>query len=548
MEEEDGDASTPFWLQSRRNNTYFRRTSSLGGRATTVATQVFFAGAAAILIVFFIIPPFFTSVSQIFRPHLVRKSWDYLNFVLVLFAVLCGFLSRNAGNDESTHHKEEVSKNNEVINGYGFNKFSSSPLIIDRGRVSNGATPRYWIDDRGGDQFPDHTVYKRISRLRSSSSYPDLRLPEFDTDQRWRFYDDTRVSQCRYEASDPIYQNPVWPEVKSPEEDIDQTDGGDGGGNVTEKVEVVATATAEVVEELSPPPPSAPASPPRAQRRTKRVYQDVARKEEKKERADFVTATPPMTPVPPPATVNQKSNKQEKKKKGGATKEFLIALRRKKKKQRQQSIDGLDLLFGSDSPPLAYSMPPKSPPHPPPPPPPPPFFQSLFSSKKGKSKRTYSTPPPPPPPPPERNFESRASMAKIRKAPMESRTSKPNPAAKVSQFVGTGSESPLMPIPPPPPPPPFKMPAWKFVKRGDYVRMASNISISSDEPDDDSDVAQLADGKAASSMFCPSPDVDTKADDFIARFRAGLKLEKMNSVKRGRSNLGPEPGPGESES
>ncbi|KAG2322468.1 hypothetical protein Bca4012_056783 [Brassica carinata] len=528
MEEEDGGASTPFWLQSRRNNTYFRRTSSLGSRATSVAIQSFFAGVAAFLIVFFIIPPFFSSVSQFLRPHLVRKSWDYLNFVLVLFAVICGFLSRNAGNDESNHNKEEVAKSNDVIDGYSFDKYSSSPSIVDRGR--SVATPRYWIDDRGGgDQFPDQTVYKRFSRLRSVSSYPDLRNREFETDERWRFYDDTRVSECRYEALDPIYQNQ------------DPADDGGGklhnGGSVTEKVEVIETAAAEVVEEISAssnlaPPPSPPPPPPSkpAKRRTKRVYQDVAPKEEKEERADFVAATPR-----PPTTVYQKSSKQEKKK-GGATKDFLIALRRKKKKQRQQSVDGLDLLFGSDSQ-FDYSMPPNSPPHPPPPPPPPPFFQGLFSSKKGKSKRTYSNPPPPPPPPPHRNFPSRATN--IRKAPMESK-----PPAEVTRF--TGSESPLMPIPPPPPPPPFKMPAWKFVKRGDYVRMASNISISSDEPDDDQDVAQS--GKSNGSMFCPSPDVDTKADDFIARFRAGLKLEKINSVKRGRSNLGPEPGPDESKS
>ncbi|XP_018442945.1 uncharacterized protein LOC108814811 [Raphanus sativus] len=532
MEEEDGGASTPFWLQSRRNNTYFHRTSSLGNRATSVAIQSFFAGVAAILIVFFIIPPFFSSVSQFLRPHLVRKSWDYLNFVLVLFAVVCGFLSRNTGNnDESNHNKEEeAAKSNDVINGYSFDKYSSSsPSIIERGR--SVATPRYWIDDRGGDQFQDQTVYKRFSRLRSVSSYPDLRNREFETDERWRFYDDTRVSECRYEASDPIYQS--------------QEDGVDGGGGKlrsdTEKVEVVETATAEVVEEISAscnpaPPPSAPPSPPpppppTSKRRTKRVYHDVAPKEEK-ERADFVEET--INTIPPPATtVYRKSSKKEKKK-GGATKEFLIALRRKKKKQRQQSIDGLDLLFGSDPPP-----PSSSPPHPPPPPPPPPFFQGLFSSKKGKSKRTYSNPPPPPPPPPHRNFQSRASAASIRKAPMES-----NPPAEVTRF--TGSESPLLPIPPPPPPPPFKMPAWKFVKRGDYVRMASNISISSDEHEDDQDVAQT--GKSNGSMFCPSPDVDTKAEDFIARIRAGLKLEKMNSVKRGRSNLGPEPGPDESKS
>lgn len=545
-EDEDGDASTPFWLQSRRNNTYFRRTASLGGRVTTVATQIFFAGAAATLIVFFIIPPFFSSVSQIFRPHLVRKSWDYLNFVLVLFAVLCGFLSRNTNNDETNHNKEEDISN----------KFSNSPSIIDRGgRVStSGTTPRYWIDDRGGG---DQTVYKRFSRLRSSSSYPDLRLREYEADERWRFYDDTRVSQCRYEDTDPIYQNQGYrnwqEEVKPPPEDVDQTerDGGNeqgrkvhSGSSETEKVEVAAAAEAEVVEELTvpsapPSPPRAPPEPKQAKRKTKRVYQDVPPKEEKKEPADFVAAAP----ISPPTTVYQKSNKQEKKK-GGATKDFLIALRRKKKKQRQQSIDGLDLLFGSD-PPLVYTMPPP----PPPTPPPPPFFQGIFSSKKGKSKRTNSNPPPPPPPPPpERIYESRASIAKIRKAPVESRTSKPNPPAKVTQFVGTGSESPLLPIPPPPPPPPFKMPAWKFVKRGDYVRMASDISISSDEPDDP-DVAQSADGKStAGSSFCPSPDVDTKADDFIARFRAGLKLEKMNSVKRGRSNLGPEPGPDKSAS
>ncbi|CAG7904469.1 unnamed protein product [Brassica rapa] len=448
MEEvEDGDASTPFWLQSRRNNTYFRRTSSLGGRATTVATQAFFAGAAAILIVYFIIPPFFTSVSQFLRPHLVRKSWDYLNFVVVLFAVICGFLSRNTtGDDESNHSKEEVSENNDVI--------------IDRGSVATG---RYW----NGDQFRDQRVYKRYSSLRSSSSYPDLRLREFETDERWRFYDDTRVSQCRYEALDPINRN--------------QEEGVDGVRKV------VATAEAEVVEELTSPSnprplPFAPPSPPRApppskpaKRKTKRVYQNVA----------------PITPVPAPATVNQKISKQEK---GGASKDFIIALRRKKKKQRQQSIDGLDLLFGSDHP-FDYS-----PPH-----------------------------PPPPPPPPNRNYESRSSMAKRHNSPSEA-----------TQFIGTGSESPLMPIPPPPPPPPFKMPAWKFVKRGDYVRMVSNISISSDEPDDDDD-HDVAQSSSVGSMFCPSPDVDTKADDFIARFRAGLKLEKMNSVKRGRSNLGPEP-------
>ena len=50
-------------------------------------------------------------------------------------------------------------------------------------------------------------------------------------------------------------------------------------------------------------------------------------------------------------------------------------------------------------------------------------------------------------------------------------------------------------------------------------------------------------GMSPARLFCPSPDVDTKADNFIARFRAGLLLEKENSIRerdRGKSRFGPE--------
>lgn len=97
------------------------------------------------------------------------------------------------------------------------------------------------------------------------------------------------------------------------------------------------------------------------------------------------------------------------------------------------------------------------------------------------------------------------------------------------------------------------MPGWKFVVQGDYVRIKSNNSSRSGSPDLD-DVSEPSspavgggDSPAPSqpTVFCPpSPDVNTKADNFIARFRAGLKLEKVNSIKKqGLSNLGPEPSP-----
>ncbi|XP_010428184.1 PREDICTED: putative disease resistance protein At4g11170 [Camelina sativa] len=195
----------------------------------------------------------------------------------------------------------------------------------------------------------------------------------------------------------------------------------------------------------------------------------------------------------------------------------------KKKKQRQQSKDDLDLFFSSD------------PPMPRPPPPPPSFERErLFSYNKIKIERGYSTNPWPPPKQsfvddthafpiaPLELLPASLPLAKDRKAPQElrapigeapvtPRTSKPTFLSKIARFLGTGSKSPVISIPTPP---------------GDYVRMASDISISSDEPDDP-DVAQSGEGKSTDgSLFCPIPDIDTRTDDFIARFRAKLELDK----------------------
>lgn len=97
----------------------------------------------------------------------------------------------------------------------------------------------------------------------------------------------------------------------------------------------------------------------------------------------------------------------------------------------------------------------------------------------------------------------------------------------------------MMPIPPPPPPP-FKMSTWKFVMHGDYVQIDSNNNsprsgYSASEDEDSSPSNQKP-----SNLFCPSPDVNTKADDFIARFRAKLTLDKVNSIKRSQGT-GPSP-------
>lgn len=113
-------------------------------------------------------------------------------------------------------------------------------------------------------------------------------------------------------------------------------------------------------------------------------------------------------------------------------------------------------------------------------------------------------------------------------------------------MINSGGQSPLIPMPPPPPP--FKMPGFKFVLRGDFVKIQSSPSSRCSSPDleefdhfssskDDAETVSLMDGDdgvgvgVGVPVFCPSPDVNAKAETFIARLRDGWKLEKINSLK-----------------
>ncbi|CAN1218242.1 hypothetical protein LINPERPRIM_LOCUS1277 [Linum perenne] len=278
--------------------------------------------------------------------------------------------------------------------------------------------------------------------------------------------------------------------------------------------------------------------------------QRIVEEEKTVEEIKYVYLPPPSPPPPPPPPPPEKKR----------SKDFLISLRRKKKKkQRQHSVENLASLFDPESEhPTQSSIPPPSPlPPPPPPPPPPHFFQNLFSPKRGKSKKIHSPPPPPRPSteihlsrsvqrPSGSRFESERAPASTYRPPKPVKTSS---FGSVEDNAENGNASPLNPIPPPPPPPPFKMPAWRFEVRGDYVRVASFSSrsgspdLDSEDPSDrESSPMAAGTGASASPLFCPSPDVNTKADNFIARFKAGLKLEKVNSGKA-KSNLGPSVGP-----
>ncbi|KAL4368541.1 hypothetical protein GQ457_05G024790 [Hibiscus cannabinus] len=484
MEEGDGSGTAPFWVQTSENR---RRPSSF---FLNTGILIILLSVIALAFVLFIVPSFLSLTSKIFKPQLVKKSWDSLNLVLVLFAIICGFLSNAGSNDNNTLPT--------TYEDYSFpNDAPPTPKHVP--------APAQWseYDRHSSSSDRSWTAYNALQRLKSSSSYPDLRRESswmMNGDDRWRFYDDTHLYKY-YTSSKSRPQN---------DEDI-------------KDIAVDTGRTTQPPLQSSPPP-----LPKVIRRKPRRTNYEDAKAKVRGERKEVVltemkikhslppdrsppSKPPPPPPPPPTGRQEKRSSKGEKETSGGGgTKEFLISLRRKKKKkERQRSVENLEEFFRLSTLPL---YPPPSPPPPPPPPPPPlpPFYQSIFSSKKSKGRKHHSMIPPSPP---------SSLVVNPQKPPLSVEI---NNANNVEESMESGNESPINPIPPPPPPPP-----WKFEVQGDFVSI--------DSPDSDEGNKM---GEMGGALFCGSPDVNRKADNFIARFRAGLTLEKINSV-RGRSNLGP---------
>ncbi|XP_076924018.1 uncharacterized protein LOC143586333 [Bidens hawaiensis] len=572
MEDNDGGDQTPrtpFWVQSTTN---VRRVDLFRRRATSM---IFNSGVLiillllfAILSIIFIIPSIISFTSHFLKPNLVKKSWDSINLVLVLFALAFGFLSRTINNNNDNN-------NNKLFNRSVSDLSNGAPVVL---------TPTHWYD------FPEQPV-TGLRRHRSTSSYPDLRQlsPQWNhrVESPYRFSDDTHFNYDRYYFRE---HHTVM--------DLNNIN-----INNNKQDSYAPPSQPPVVEAESPSPPPQPPSPPSPLPEQKpeviRTYYSVSgadeqkdnslelnkvlpevknklpenqdseqrteigvRKRVKKERRrarsseprkmvpeinDFAAEPSSPTEISPEfQDSDQKSGKTYPKRTGSNAKEFFTSfyLKKKKRKQRQRSVDNLDILLHHSQPPVNTHLPPP----PPPPLPPQSILNNLFPSKKETKKTPSSTPPVPAPPSTAASSSARVPKPTVtRVSPFV--TDKPKAPVKMKFFntiddSSDDGESPMRGIPPPPPMPPFKMPDWKFAVEGDYVRVQSTLSSGSLSPDGDE--AQSPSSAVASPAFCPSPDVNTKADKFIERFRAGLKIERINSFNQSQSrmsNLGPGPGP-----
>ncbi|KAF6171118.1 hypothetical protein GIB67_041754 [Kingdonia uniflora] len=266
----------------------------------------------------------------------------------------------------------------------------------------------------------------------------------------------------------------------------------------------------------NPPPPAPPPPPPTS------VFHQLFKKGSKSKRFNSVSSSsspsPPPAPPPPPPSSNRKSRTRVSPPESPSP----PPLNRKSRSRV--------------SPPESAS---------------PPLIPPPSSSSSSSRKRLQSVIPPPESPSP----PSIPSDSNRRRRP-----STPGRPPLPTKFTGddhlnSGNQSPLIPMPPPPPPPPFKISAFSFKVRDGFVNIRSTNTSRCSSPELDTvEISSIEeslskiDGDAGVSVFCPSPDVDTKADTFIARFRAGLRLEKVNSwkAKQDMGFSGPSPGPGPS--
>ncbi|CAL0322090.1 unnamed protein product [Lupinus luteus] len=505
--EEEKDTMPPFWMQDGGTNS--RRLSRTNSLFFNSGAVLIFLLVTALAFIFILAPTLHSFTSHVFKPHTVKRTWDSLNLVLVLFAILCGFLSRN--NNNTTNEETPRSYSYEEQN------FSVSDKTQDYTKQNpETETQRSWYEY----EYSDRTGYnyKSFNRLRSINSYPDLRQEStwVNSDERWRFYDDTHVNGYQDRRQRPV----------TGEEELGMKTLEVDTFEVSKKEVSSAPQPLPAVEPPTPPPPPPPPRGKEARRKGKGTYQAVGKAknhdlEVKRSQPPPPPSTPPPPPPPPPTIPTEKTLKEKNRSKS-ATKAFLASLKGKKKKQRHRSLENFESILNYSKPHTLRSQPP--------PPPPPPVFESLFSLKKREHEKPHS------------------SLSKTE--PVKGATTlKPHLRESfytLKENVSAGNESPLN-IPIPPPPPPFNMPVWKFKVKGDFVRIDSNSSTSSDLPDlevvespkESSDVNQCNSndgGESEIPLFFPSPDVDTKANTFIEKFRAGLRMEKMNSTK---SNLGP---------
>ncbi|CAN6699221.1 unnamed protein product [Malus baccata var. baccata] len=543
------------------------------------------------IILFYAITQFLSLTSQLLRPTIsVKKSWDSLNVFLVIFAILCGVFAK-LNNDTSSSEEDRIPDTNFP---HPSDNIRTNRANISESESAASLLPQQWFgysDSRtpesGGDRlkrssssYPDLRPLGQDSvwetRDHNKSQFPFFddfeigdghRVPPVSHQRRPKEYSDVikeiPVDTFVLHSSPPLPSKPSTPPPPPPPPPRNQKPRRtyQTVGRRDQKTEKVVNKNvineAEELEKVRTPPQTPPPPPPR--------------------------------PAAPPSPIRIRS--EPKRRKSNVKKEIAMVwasvLSNQRKRKKQHKVTGTRNIYETAASPPEHEQqdreaeyfftrqPPSPPPPPPPPPPPHSVFHNLFKKGMSKTKKVHSvlTPPTPPPPPPQPALRKHKSWNTSFPLAPPTPPKQPPPATsqprhsassgrpplptKANSYlydgnVNSGCRSPLIPAAPPPPPP-FKMPELKFFVRGDFVKIQSAQSSRCGSPEledvDDVDASprkeedmksksevqskvNAMDGGGGSSVFCPSPDVNTKADNFIARLKDEWRLEKMNSMRQ----------------
>ncbi|CAL9116594.1 unnamed protein product [Musa acuminata var. zebrina] len=508
----------------------------------------------SVLVLLFLPPRSLSSSFRGSRIIVVRNGWDTLNLLLVLFAILCGLLGRRSGGDDDAEKslqeaaptvgirvmrssssygdlRAQVATFGAASND-GWRCYDDAHLCRRRSESEGCERQRFgYLDPK---TIPVVTFVLRQSSSTRSRSPPSPPSPPPRRHPGKRAVDGLPGREADkaeiFRSEKPHPQSPP-PSQRQPgrRSDVDKL-------QEDKEVDKDEIFSSENLHPRSlPPPPPMPPQPSRRKTMEKfpagemRQIAEFAMKShlsspasetsqrrrgsvgnipkwEVDQDPDFPLEkpqTPPPAPPPPPQPVRSPPPEEiishNKWSTAGAKDiETTVALSSQKKKR------GSKTKRSPDDTTLQYEVVASSAPPPPPPPPPLPsaFFNQLFSRKKlrGKNGRIHSVPATSPPPPPP-----------------------PLPPALTQHH----RKQVLHPPPPPPPPPPLPSSS----RRPEKSSLSKYPSPPSSPLRGETVRFRQRESRDRVSVFCPSPDVNNKADLFIARLHANWKLEKQNSIR-----------------
>lgn len=318
---------------------------------------------------------------------------------------------------------------------------------------------------------------------RSSSSYPDLKET-----RQWSFADDLglygRERKWDTAGVDRTEEDDVEGEIKSMvvHRNLRDSDFKNVRVDVEKpKLPVVKRSNVEspppeekkIRSPSPPPPPPLPRSTPSRRRTDEGSEVEISPEMKVKKNVDGPPPPPPLPPPSPPPATSRKDKRSQRKRSGG-TKDIATAIAAYYQKKRKRNGNG-----------------------------------------SSKGKRSYddflltsvSSQPPPPPPLPQKSalyhfFRNKKEMINAKSKQIYSNT-QPLPAT----HLPPPATSQIVTVHRPPLPPPLPQ---RNVPPPEIAAVPQ-----SPEP----------------APFCPSPDVNNKAELFIARLHAGWRLEKLKSIK-----------------